>query len=233
MRNMRKHKRFRLNVLDLSSKLSMVGAVDIINISAGGVAIKADRMLNIGKECLIALKHRGRDINIRGVVVRSELSGIAQRAGGEHATIYTAGIMFKDDSAGSVKRFLDSVEQDEKTQVLEKAGWFYRDIMFCITTPSEHVLSLPAQFTIKEISQSGVIIRTKHHLKPGNVVLLELAFFSSSPASFMGKVVTSRLSRDALPSDTFDVGVEFSELTDQNKDLVTRFRECIKGSTTP
>ena len=230
---MRKHKRFRLNVLDLSSKLSMVGAVDIINISAGGVAIKADRKLNIGKECLLALKHRGKNINIQGVVVRSELSGIAERPDGERATIYSAGIVFKDDSTGSVKRFLDSVEQDEKTQVFEKAGWYYCDIMFCITTPSEHVLSLPAQFTIKEISLSGVIIRTQHLLKPDSVVLLELAFFSSSPASFMGKVVTCRRSRDTLPSDVYDVGVEFSELTDQNRDLLARFIECIKGSTTP
>ncbi|HTG00104.1 MAG TPA: PilZ domain-containing protein [Nitrospirota bacterium] len=229
MRNTRKHKRFRLNVLDLSSKMSMVGAVDIVNISAGGVAIKSDRKLNIGKECLLMLKHEGKNISIKGVIVRSELSEIMERPNGDHVTIYSAGIMFRDDSAGSVKKFLDSVEQDEKMQVLDKAGWFYRDILFCITTPDEQVLNLLAQFTIREISPRGVIIRTNHYLNPDSVVLLELALFNSPPVSFMGRVISSREARDNASLPAFDIGVEFSELTDYARDILARFIECMSG----
>ncbi len=106
MRDMRKHKRFKLDLIDMSSKMSLIGKVEIIDISLGGVALKADRKLNIGKECLLMLGYEDRHINVKGIVVRSELSGIEERGAGEKATIYSAGILFKDESADKVKVFL-------------------------------------------------------------------------------------------------------------------------------
>jgi len=175
MRNMRKQKRFKLDLLDLSSKMSLVGKVELIDISLGGVALKADKKLNIGKECLMMLGYEGKLIHVKGIVVRSELSGIEEKTDGETTTIYSVGISFKDESAGTVKEFLDSIENSKKIQVPDQPDWFYRDIRFCITTASEKVLNLPAQFGIKEISQSGVIIQTAHQLKIDSMVLMDLS----------------------------------------------------------
>ncbi len=229
MRNMRKHKRFKLDLIDLSSKMSLVGKVEIIDISLGGVALKADRKLNIGKECLMMLGYEGKHVNIKGIVVRSELSGIEERADGGKVTIYSAGILFKDESAGTVKDFLDSIENDKKTPVPEQAGWFYRDIRFSITTPSGKVLNLPAQFGVKEISQNGVIIQTAHQLKIDSMVLLELSLSSCDPVSFMGKVVSCRMPQDAAPAN-YDIGVEFSELTERDRSLLIKFIDCVKDN---
>ncbi len=229
MRNMRQHKRFTLDLVGLSSKMSLVGNVEIINISSGGVALKADRKLNIGKECLMTLGYEGKQINVKGVVVRSELSGIEERADGGKVTIYSAGILFKDESAGKVMDFLDSIEDNKKTQVPVQADWFYRDIRFCITTPGGKVLNLPTQFGVKEISQSGVIIRTDHQLKIDSMVLLELSLNACDPVSFMGKVVSCRMTQDEVRAN-YDVGVEFSELTDRDRSLLIRFIDCVKDN---
>jgi hypothetical protein len=43
MRNMRKHKRFNLDLIDLSSKMTLVSKVEIIDISLGGVALKVQQ----------------------------------------------------------------------------------------------------------------------------------------------------------------------------------------------
>src|SRR5271169_5020062 len=188
MRDKRKHKRFRLDVIDLISKMSLIGQVKIIDISLGGVAIKADRKLNMGKECLMNLGYEGKTINIKGVVVRSELSGIEERDDGEKATIYSAGILFKDESAGKVKDFLESIENDKKKHVMEQFGWFDRDVRFSITTPSEKVLTLSTHFGVKEISQSGIIIQTDHQLKIDSMVLMELSINACDPVGFMGKI---------------------------------------------
>jgi hypothetical protein len=80
MRNKRKHKRFKLDLLDLSSKMSLIGKVELIDISLGGVALKADRKLNVGKECLMMLGYEGKHINVKGIVVRSELSEIEEKS---------------------------------------------------------------------------------------------------------------------------------------------------------
>ncbi len=227
MQNMRKHKRFKLDLVDLSSKMSLIGKVEIIDISLGGVALKADRKLNIGKECLLMLGYEGKHVNVKGIVVRSELSGIEERDGGEKVTIYSAGILFKDDSAGKVKDFLDSIENNKKVQIPEQPDWFYRNIRFCITLPNEKVLNMPAHFSVKDISQSGVIIQTEHQLKIGTMVLMELSIDACDPVNFMGKVVSCRMTQINVHS-SYDIGVELSELTDRDRSLLMNFIGFVK-----
>jgi Tfp pilus assembly protein PilZ len=227
MRNMRKHKRFKLDVIDLSSRMSIVGKVEIIDISVGGVALKADRRLNIGKECLLKLGYEGCHINVKGIVVRSELSGIEARSEGGKVTIYSVGILFNDESAGKVKDFLDSIESSKKTQVPEEEDWFYRDVRFSITTPSEKVLLMQSQFDVKEISQSGIIIQTDYQLNRDSMVLMELSLNAYDPVSFMGKVVSCRKTQDKANA-SYDIGVEFSELTERDRSLLIIFIDCVK-----
>lgn len=229
MQNMRKHKRFRLDLIDLSSKMSLIGKVEIIDISMGGVLLKADRKLNIGKECLLMLGYGGKHTNVKGIVVRSELSGIEERDGGEKVTIYSAGILFKDESTGKVKDFLDSIENDKKIQVPEQPDWFYRNIRFSITMPNEKVLNMPTHFSIKDISKSGVIIQTEHQLKVGTMVLMELSIDACDPVNFMGKVVSSRMTQDKGHSN-YDIGLELSELMDRDRTLLMSFISFVKDN---
>ncbi len=230
MRDLRKHKRFKLDVIDLSSKMSIVGKVEIIDISVSGVALKADRKLNLGKEYLITLGYKGNQITVNGTVVRSELSGIEERNEGERVTIYSAGLSFKDVSGEKVKEFLDSIGTTKKTQVTERVDWFYRDVKFSITTPSEKVLNLLSQFGVKEISRSGIIIQTDRKLKVDSMVLMELSISACEPASFMGKVVSCRTTQDG-GAVKYDIGVEFQELTDRDRSLIHDFIECVKDKT--
>jgi Tfp pilus assembly protein PilZ len=207
--------------------MSLIGKVKLIDISLGGVAIQADRKLNIGKECLMMLGYEGKHINVKGMVVRSELSGIEEKADGETITMYSVGIFFKDESAGTVKEFLDSIGNNKKTQVPEQTDWIYRDILFCITTANEKVLNLPMQFGVKDISQKGIIIQTDLQLKIDSVVLLELSIGTCDPVSFVGKVVSCRMPRGHVRAK-YDIGVEFSELTDRDRSLLIKFIDCVK-----
>ncbi len=207
--------------------MSLIGEVEIIDISVGGVAVKADRKLNIGKEYLITLESEGKHIKINGVVVRSELSGIEERADRGEVTIYSAGISFKDESADKIKHFLDSIDDNKKSQVPVQPGWYYRDIQFAITTPDEKVLNLPTQFGVKDISQSGVIIITDHQLKIDSMVLMELSVSSCNPVSFMGKVVSCRKKQNKELLN-YEIGVEFSDLMDKDRLLLISFIDCLK-----
>jgi hypothetical protein len=227
MRNRRKHKRFKLHLPGLSSKMSLVGRVKLIDMSLGGVAIKADRKVNIGKECLMMLGYEGKHIHVKGIVTRSALSEIEEKADGETVTVYSVGIFFKDESAGMVEEFLDSIGNNMKTQVPEQADWLYSDILFRITTANEKVLNLPTQFGVKDISQKGIIIQTDLQLKIDSVVLLELSIGTCDPVSFVGKVVSCRVPQDKTPLN-YNIGVEFSELTERDKSLLKRFIDCVK-----
>jgi hypothetical protein len=97
MQNMRRHKRYRLDVIEVNGKISLADKVEILDISLGGIALKVDRRLNIGREYLLKLREKGKALEVKCIVVRAELSGIEQRANGESVSIYTAGMIFKHD----------------------------------------------------------------------------------------------------------------------------------------
>ncbi len=229
MRNMRKHKRFNLDVIDLSSKVSLISQVDIIDISLGGAALKVDRKLNIGKECLVMLEYKQKRVNAKGTVVRSELIGIEEKADGETITIYSVGLSFTDESAGKVKDFLSLIDTNKKTQMPVQADSLHHDVRFSIITSSEKVLNLPTNFGVQDISQKGIIIHTDLQLKTDSVVLLELSIDAFEPASFVGKVVSSRMVRDKTMS-YYSIRVEFSKLTDRSRSLLVKFIDFVKSN---
>jgi len=91
----RRHKRFRLDLMEINGKMILADRVEIIDISLGGVALKTDRRLNVGKEYLIKLGYKGESIDMKGTIIRCELSNIEEGSDGECVSIYSAGIMFK------------------------------------------------------------------------------------------------------------------------------------------
>jgi c-di-GMP-binding flagellar brake protein YcgR len=228
MQNQRKHKRFKLRLINIESKVNLVGKVEVVDVSLGGALVITEGKLAIGKECSILFGYHGRQYPVKGRVIRSELSGIDERPGNKSVTRYLVGIMFKHESAGMVKDFLESIEQSKKMEMPATANWRYRDIQFNLTTPSEKVLEFPGQFTIQDISRSGVIIQTEQQLNMACMILLELSLNAAAPVSFMGKVVSCRTSRDR-GQGCYAVGVEFSDLTESAVATLQQFMESLKN----
>jgi len=104
----RRHKRFKLDLIELNGTLNLATKVEIIDISFGGVALKVDRRLNIGKECLFKLEDERNSIDVKGVVVRCKLSGFEERYNRDRVSIYTAGMRFQEGSADTVADFIRS-----------------------------------------------------------------------------------------------------------------------------
>jgi len=230
LQNQRKHKRFRLRLINIESKVNLAGKVDVVDMSLGGVLLRTEGKLAIGKECSIQFGYRGMHYPVKGLVIRSEMSGCDdERSPNKPVTRYLIGIVFTDGSAGTVKNFLDSIEQNKKVEMPATANWRFRDVQFNLTTPSEKVLEFPAQFKIQDISKSGVIIQTEQQLSMDCMILLELSLDAAAPVSFMGRVVSCRMLRDRGHQGGYAVGVEFSDLTDSAVAVLLQFMESLKN----
>jgi len=121
--------------------------VEIIDISSGGVRIKADSRLNIGKEYMITLGDSGNATMVKGFVVRAEVTGSEIRDDGGQVLIYTVGIMFKENQTEKIAGILKSLEKPE-AETVPMADDRRLSIRFQITASRELTLSSPTQFSV-------------------------------------------------------------------------------------
>ena len=221
MLDKRRHKRFRLDLMEINGKMILADRVEIIDISIGGVALKTDRRLNVGKEYLLKLGDKGKSIDVKGIIVRCELSKIEERCNGEKVSIYTAGMMFKDVSPDTIADFLNSIEQDKKEAMPVMADRRFA-VRFYITTPWEKTLCFPAQFKVKEISLSGMLIQTDQALGIESMIPMGLSLKADSPVNFIGRVASCRVTEDTGQAQ-YEIGVEFKDLTDTDRTSLKTF----------
>jgi hypothetical protein len=221
MKNMRRHKRYGLDSIDVKGKMGLSDKVEILDISLGGVAFKVDRRLNPGREYMLKLHDKGRTLNVTGIIVRSELSGMEERGDEESVSIYSAGMQFKDSSAVQIADFLGSIVQNR--QETEPSPVERRvNVRFQIIGPREHILSYPAHFRVKTISLSGMLIQTEEALEIESKVPMELALNDGTSVNFIGRVVTCQMT-EVKGQTHYEIGSEFTDLTDADKALLQTF----------
>ncbi len=221
MQDNRRHKRFKLSLTEVHGKMVLAHKVDIIDISLGGVALKADRRLNIGNEYMITLGDGGKSIVVRSVVVRSALSGFEDNEKGERVPLYTAGMLFKEGSADKIGVFLKTISHDLKEDIPTMVNR-RMEVRFQIMTPGEQVLSFPSQFTVKDISLSGMLMRTQQNLEIGSIIPMGLSLNADNHVEFHGRIASCRLTEENDES-YFEIGVEFTDLKEQYRALISAF----------
>ncbi len=228
MQDKRRHKRFKVDLMEINGKMSLANSVKIIDISYGGIAIKADRRLNISKEVVIKLGEKAKSIDVRGIVVRSELTGMEPRSDGEKVLFYTAGIMFKEGQANIIEDFLGSIEQHKHTTVPIMVDRRL-SIRFRITDSHQNILSYPAQFKLTEISLSGMRIQSEQPLDKESLIPMELSLNADSSVTFIGRVASCTMI-NTEGQTYYETGVEFRNLTDEDTELLKMFIDYLADS---
>ena len=131
MRDKRQHKRLQLEAVDVNGTMGYVTNIEIIDISCGGLSLRADRRLNIGCCYVIKLEGKNKTIVLKGSVIWSKLSEIKPRPNDETSVVYTAGMQFNNVSASTVPdlqefirdhRKLETVSLDEYRAAKRKSG---------------------------------------------------------------------------------------------------------------
>jgi Tfp pilus assembly protein PilZ len=221
MQDKRKHKRYSLDLIEIHGKMSLADKVEVLDISLGGVALKADRRLNIGKEYFIKLQKKGITLEVKGIVVRSELSGMEDRGHGERTSIYSAGLVFKDGYADKIADFLKPLEQRRKKESPPVADRRL-NVRFNITTPGEEILSYPLQFKVKLISLGGILIQSQQSVEINSTIPMELSLNADKAVTFIGRAVSCTM-MEIAEQTYYDIGVEFTNLTDKDKTSLKTF----------
>jgi c-di-GMP-binding flagellar brake protein YcgR len=228
MAEQRRYKRYRVDLHEINGKLSLVEKVEILDISQGGVSLKADRRLNFGKEVTLKLGDRLETIDVKGTVVRSEVSGMKPGPGGENILVYSVALMFKQGQEETVAEFIRSLEQIRKEQP-QKTPERRLTVRFSLATPETGELLFPAQFKVKVISLGGMLIAVDQALKINSTVPLSLSLNAHGAIHFTGRVASCTVADEKKPS-TYEIGLEFIALTDADRALLKTFVDYLEAS---
>lgn len=217
----RRNKRFNVDAANIEGKMVLANRVHIVDISLDGVALQADRRLEMGRIYPIELSYGGQSINVKGVVVRSSLSGSEMIGGKDAVTIYSAGLIFKESTPEKIARFLNAVELAHK-EALPAANDRRRNIRFRIITHGNAVLSFPIHYKVIEISLAGMRIETEKALEIESLVPMELSLHEGATSTFTGRIASCRKS-EGTEGTRHEIGVEFLQIRDEDKKVLTSF----------
>jgi hypothetical protein len=137
------------------------------------------------------------------------------------ASIYTAGLVFKDGYADKIADFLRPIEQNKKKNspaVVNRR----LNVRFNIITPGRHILSYPLQFKVRSISLGGMLIQTQQSVEINSTIPMELALNADKAVTFVGRTIDCTMMEMAGQTN-YDIRVEFTDLSDQGKALLTTF----------
>ena len=221
MENTRRYKRFRLDFLEVNGQLTFATKVTLLDISMGGISLKADRRLNIGCKYVIKLEDKKKLITLKGEVAWSALSGTTRTHDGETIPLYTAGMKFIDLSEEKIAELQNFVEHHKKEE-MPPAGDRRINVRFHIREPGKAILNYPADYKVKVFSLSGMLIETSHALECDNRIPMELSLHDESRIRFLGRVVTCQM-RDKNDKDHYDIGIEFINVTDKDREVLGSF----------
>jgi hypothetical protein len=229
MQNKREHTRF--DSIAIKGKMTLANKVEIADISLGGVALKADRKLDVGREYTIKLGDQGQSIDIRGTIVRSTLVGMEAGPDGENVLIYAAGMKFKEGEEKKIIAFLDSVEhhtKEEEQLIVERRS----TVRFQISAPREKVLSFPVNFQVKDITLSSMLIYSDQPLEKESMIPMELYLNDSNQLHFTGKIFSSRKVEDK-EQDRYEIEVTYSDLPDKDRAMLKKFIDYLVSAPDP
>jgi Tfp pilus assembly protein PilZ len=231
MGDKRRYKRFTVEVMDISGKMALANDVKVLDISIGGVSIRADRRLNIGTDYVLRLENKGVSLKLRGTVVWASLSGSAPDKSGNVIPIYTAGMQIMDNSYETMQgiaRFIDESKKDIEEPVdLYKMSGLRLYARVPLGDVDKAVLNSMETYSVKILSLGGMLIESGQAMEAEAVLPMEIMFAPDRSITVKSRIV-SCLPRRAADAELYNIGVEFIELEDKDRELLEEFLSHIE-----
>jgi hypothetical protein len=216
MSELRHHKRFIVEGMEINGKMLFATEVFVQNVSITGMSFKADRRLDIGKEYTIRLQDHDKTLAVKGVVVWSSLVGNKEGHDGDSIPVYAAGMKFTNVLSERIREIISYIEGHEQQVHEQEAGQRLRDVRFAITNPGKAVLQFPSHYLVKKIGAGGMLIESDQALAQEERFPMELSIPEEAPISFTGRVA-SCITIKVKGIEHFDIGIEFIEMAVPNR----------------
>ena len=234
MTEKRAHKRYAVNLLDITSAIIQVNNIEIIDISLNGISLHANRRLNIGEQYSVKIQAKEKALSFKGVVIWSKISRIHNGSQCDVIPVYSAGLKFIDVSKSFVDdinifieshKLYEKIENDTEDYTVNSYPMEFtrRYHRFLVNTPVEAFIIDQTQYLLlKDLSYGGLRIESKKPIKINSYIPMMLSFADDKFIIFQGRVSSCHLNKKASPK-TYTLGIEFNEMSLKDRKLLAEY----------
>ena len=197
MKPKRRHPRFVVEGVE--GRIGLRAHVELLDVGAGGAAIRLKRKLNVGEEYALSFEVGGQAVTINGVVVWSVPSQ-------EHADQghYSAGIKF-------------TAIPPAKLKARRVAG-----MRLQFQVPGKAFLESLIIYKVRLVSLSGVLIETARRPERDGVYEMEILPPDRESFAFTGRVRSCFEVAGAVPP-RYEIGIEFLDMSSEARGRLNGF----------
>ena len=229
MEEKRYYARFPVEDFDIHGRMISASEVNLIDISLGGISLKADWRFEMNQKYSLQLEYGEKDIPISGSVVWSTLVGMGRNPHG--ALIYKAGMKLDrllTDELNVIVDLLRSRNLDINA-MKEVCKDFEQKVNtgFHTGLPRKNTLILPARYQLKNITPGNMIIEGEHELEVQAVLPMEIWLSGNDSFSFTGRVAFCIKAEDSI-GPVYCAGIEFMDMQEKHGDELKRFFRMIQ-----
>lgn len=217
----RQHRRYTVDGVR-GNVLNMAG-LEIINVGMDGAALETTRRLELNREYAFKIHYRDLNLSLRGRVVWAIL--ISKESKDYHAftPVYRAGLTFTGRLGENANLFLSFIEDSRINALRNKLG----KVRVEIADIENIKMSYPYTHEVRKLSLSGMLIETRYPFAPGSHHLIEL-FLNGHQLNIAGRIAGCN-SRNTNRTIQYDVGIDFMEVTDEDKSLLKEFLRSLRN----
>jgi Tfp pilus assembly protein PilZ len=209
----------RFVVEGVQGKMMFASQVEVVNLSLGGVAIKADRRLNVGADYMMRLQLGERPVSIKGIVAWSTLTRLVKR-GKDTVPEYAAGLKFTDVLTEKLLGLLEFIDNHKVSDEHRLGG-----IRFEIKTGQAEIATA-SQYRVRLVSLTGMLIETDQVLAVDSVHLMEIHPAGVGVIRVRGRVASVVPVKGPNGEARCEMGIEFLQMGDDDHARLSAFVEA-------
>jgi hypothetical protein len=228
----RAHRRYKVDMLDITGAIVQTSNIETIDISQNGISLRATRRLNIGEQYDVKLQSRANALNLRGVVIWAKISKIQSGSNGDIIPVYTGGLEFFDVSKhlrDRIDHFVDTHMRDDvirnnardDTDKYDAKERPRRSPRFQVNTPAKAFIIDQTQcLPVQDLSFGGLRLEHSQPMKINSKVPMMLNFLEDKFIVFEGRVTSCRLIKKASPR-VYTIGIAINEMSMKDRRILS------------
>jgi c-di-GMP-binding flagellar brake protein YcgR len=224
----RRYKRFSVEGMNIHTKVIFDEMIELSNISVSGACLITTKILRHGDNVLLRIPYEKIYSPLKCTVIWENVSESVTDTKENYATLYKAGIQFKEVSSNTLVQLKDFMRvsgiPDEKKLSDEYQPSALR---FNIHMNKRALLIYPAIYPVKKLSLGGMLVETNCELEIEDKYPMALYIPKEDlPIKFQGRIA----SKIAIPDEKlnhFDIGIEFLNLAENHRSRLNKFISCL------